>query len=127
MYHLVMIDWGGPSLTGEQALVLRNIASLWLRGSYGKEVNFTHFLIEGKLRHRGRLSLGSFSGSRFFADFGSHNNAPWYSEFMLPAQYETAEVHNDDALAYIRIVNEESLEITSIDVPQSQATADNIL
>lgn len=128
MLYLVMIDWGGPPLSGEQQLALRNIASIYLRrGTYDKKVNFTHALVEGKLTFRGRTILGAFSGNRFFVDFGTHWDLPWYCEFVLPTNRESVDIDEDDVVFSGRIENGDITMQDSVDIGQARATHDNII
>lgn len=124
-YELVMIDWAGPVPFGEQMLALRNIAAIYLRGSYDANVNFTHLLIEGKLTFRGQTVFGTFTGPRFFADFGTHNDRPWYCEFLLPKGRELADISDDDPISAYFLTND-SWRMKKVDVAQGRASEENI-
>lgn len=125
MMYLVLIDWAGPALFGEQQLALRNIASIYLRrGIYGEKVNFTHLLIEGCLTYRGPFALGSFAGWRFFADLGTYHDRPWYCEFILLRHEEEID---DNSVIFSTRVDNGRYVIARVDVPQGRASEDNIL
>jgi hypothetical protein len=128
MIHLVMIDWAGPCPFGEQALVLRNIAALYLKRQekYGKKVDFTHLLVEGRLSFRGATSFGSYSGNRFFADFGTHNDVPWYCEFLLPVSAEHIDIALNESILFGTSRKAGGWTVSEIDIEQSIATHDNI-
>jgi hypothetical protein len=124
-YELVMIDWAGPAPFGEQMLALRNIAAIYLRGTYDAKVNFTHLLIEGKLTFRGRTVFGTFTGPRFFADFGTHNDRPWYCEFLLPKGRECAAISEDDSISAYFLTSD-GCRVEKVDVAQGHASEDNL-
>ena len=128
MYDVVLIDWGGPSPFGEQQIALRNIASIYLRrGMQGTKVNFTHLLIEGRLTYRGPAVYGMFSGSRFFADFGTINDRPWYCEFLLPTNSELVDIDESVARTTLYMDQNEQLVIEDVDVSQGRASGDNLI
>ncbi len=77
---------------------MRDIASSYLTKDYPARVEFTHSLLEGFLTHKGSAIFGSFSGPRFHADFGTHRDAPWNCEFILPTHSVRALIDEDTVL-----------------------------
>lgn len=123
-----MIDWAGPVPFGEQGYVVRNIAALYVRrGTYGRKVNFTHLLVEGQLTFRGRGNFGTFSGTRFFADFGTHHGKPWYCEFLLPARSEYIDIDENSIVIMTYVENGRVLSQELVDIDQCHVTEGNIL
>jgi hypothetical protein len=118
------IDWAGPPLSGEQAIVLRKIAIRYLQLDLEEErITFTHLLIEGQLKYRGFLSLGNLRGRRFFADFGTHRDMPWNCEFILPRGTEYVEL-DDEVRQWISYGNGST---DPIDLSQTRITDANII
>jgi hypothetical protein len=128
MKQFIMIDWAGPPLFGEQMMTVANIAELYLqKGTYGKKVNFTHLLLEGRLTLRGPTTYGTFAGIGFFADFGTYNDRPWYCHFLLPANRRIGVPIPEDMVAFAIIHEGDGCHIHQIEVEQARVTEDNIL
>lgn len=85
IFTILSINWTGQALSGEQFLVLRNIAAKHLNeGRKNPVINFSHELCAGHIT-RGKVGVfGMFAGTFFKANLGTVNGEPWTVDFMLP-------------------------------------------
>jgi hypothetical protein len=85
IFTVLSINWTGQALSGEQLLVLRNVAAKHMNeGRKNPVINFSHELCEGHVTRGKTGTFGMFGGTFFKADLGTVNGEPWTVDFMLP-------------------------------------------
>ena len=88
--NLVFINWTAAPLSPEQQLVMRHIATLFLKREDAAVdlIDFTHELLEGRLYRRSKGVFVTIAGTFFHADLGTQRGVRWTSDFLLPAGTE---------------------------------------
>jgi hypothetical protein len=89
MGDILSLNWTAQALTGEQLLVLRNVAAKQLRmRKHAGVVNFKHPLCEGEMTRKQEGVFGAVAGTFFHADLGLVAGERWTVDFMLPRTSE---------------------------------------
>lgn len=118
MYFTILsINWTAQPLTGEQLLVLRNVAAQYLRKEKkGSTVDFSHPLCEGRITKKKQGVYGVFGGTFFFAELGVVRGEKWTADFMLPRGSEHF-ICDDDCEIHLvtRPLKGEAFETTKVD------------
>ena len=104
-YQLICVSWTGQAFTGEQLIVLRNVAAHYLRsGRKHVAFNFKHMLCEGNIKRMGEGPFGTFSGTFFHADCGTIKGERWTCDFLLPRGTEDISFFEDDSVVVERML-----------------------
>lgn len=116
LFTILSINWTGQALTGEQFLVLRNVAAQMLsEGRKDPIANFKHDLCEGRIT-RGKVGVfGTFGGTFFKADLGLVKGERWTVDFLLPRGSEHLAVNDDSLVVMNRPLKGGGFEETEID------------
>ena len=89
MTDILSLNWTAQALTGEQMLVMRNVAAKQLRMRKARgSINFVHPLCSGEMTRKEEGSLGTFGGTFFHADLGLVKGERWTLDFLLPRNSE---------------------------------------
>jgi len=84
-FSIISINWTAQNLTGEQLLVLRNVAAQHLcRQEKGSTVTFAHWLCDGMITRKSEGTFVTFAGTFFHADLGTVKGERWTVDFLLP-------------------------------------------
>lgn len=116
-YDLISVNWTGQAFTGEQLVVLRNVAAHYLRsGRKYATFNFRHLLCEGTIKRTNEGSYGTFSGTFFHADCGTFKGERWTCDFLLPRGTERLLLSEDSSVLMGRMLPGGDFGVRKVDV-----------
>ena len=125
MWTVISVNWTAQALTGEQMLVLRNVAARHLRlRKKSAELNFRHELCEGTIKREREGTFGTFSGTFFHADLGTVKGERWTCDFLLPRGTEELYVDDDSIVLSVKPLSMHKLEASVVDVKKASIGAD---
>ena len=114
-WTLISINWTAQALTGEQLLVLRNVAAQHLRQRKKVTVlHFSHDLCEGSITRGKEGSFGTFGGTFFTADLGMVKGERWTCDFLLPRGTEDMMIDDDSIVLTARPLKGGDFETTKV-------------
>ena len=120
MWTVISINWTVQPLSGEQMLVLRNVAALHLRKRKKQSVvNFKHALCEGQLTRKKEGSLGTFSGTIFEADLGALKGERWTAEILIPRNSEWIPIEDDSVVIMTRPIPGGDFGVKQVDTTKT--------
>jgi hypothetical protein len=115
-FSIISINWTMQNVTGEQLLVLRNVAAQHLRKKEkGAVVTFAHWLCDGEITRKGDGLFVTFAGTFFHADLGTVKGERWTVDFLLPRGSEHFVCDENTKVISVRQLKGGRFETTEID------------
>lgn len=121
--NLININWTGAPLSGEQRLVIHQLAVLFVKTRGERDwIDFTHMLVEGRLYKGRQGSLGTYSGTFFTAEMGEVSGIPWVLHFLLPHSALNGHIQEGDAFLSTTWYPDGRVDVALIDAANCEAS-----
>ena len=128
MWEMICINWTGQTLSGEERLVIRNVAAAHLRAKKkGTTIHFTHPLCDGLLTRKEDSSFGTFGGAVFHADLGTRGGERLTMDFLIPRNSEWMMIEDDSVVVTAKRIPGGDIGVKRIDASKARGAIERKL